>query len=101
MLIFAYMTFSELMNFMRDMSEENKRHRINVELDKDIATSVRITNLSAAGLQAFNKERNFLGGMRLSNSDAVWFAVLEFLEIRRAMIEAEITIDDIRAMRKK
>ena len=100
------MNFSELLNFMKGMSIENKRHRINVEYSKDYPTAVRLTNLSAASLQAYNKERKFLAekeypeGMRLNNSEAVWFAVLEFLELRRAMDDAGISIEDIRSMKK-
>lgn len=100
------MNFSELLNFMKGMSIENKRHRMMVEYGKDITTAVRLTNLSVASLQAYNKERKFLAekeypeGMRLNNSEAVWFAVLEFLELRRAMDDAKITIEDIRGMKK-
>ena len=95
------MEFSEFERFLSGMSVENKRHRVNVEYAKDITTAVRLTNLSVASLQAFNKERKFLDDMRLTNSEAVWFAVLEFMELKRAMIESGITIEGIRAMKKK
>ena len=75
---FVLMYFSEFAEFTRKMSPENLRHKIQTIRDTDITTRVCIPNKSVSDLHIANKSRGF---HKLSNSDAVWLAVMELTEI--------------------
>ena len=73
------MQFSNVLNFMNDMSCENKKHWIDTERNKDIKTALQVPNMAVAELKKLNKERKFLD-MSLTNSESVWFGILELIE---------------------
>lgn len=101
MIIKLCMEFTEFIRFFNSLSLENKRHKIDAEKSKDITTQVHIPNLAVASLQRLNTERK-LFDMKLTNSEAVWFGILELMELVRILREFKITSpDELRAALKK